>query len=153
MPQFETTRRVRHSPREMYDLVADIEKYPEFVPMCERLNVRGREERPDGRTVLISAMTVGYGSINETFTSRVTLDPASLTILVEYLQGPFRHLQNRWRFVPVAEREGQADVVFFIDYEFKSRLLGMMMGAVFDKAFRRLSAAFEERADKVYGRP
>lgn len=153
MPKFETTRRVRHSPQEMYDLVADIEKYPEFVPMCERLTVRGREERPDGRVVLISAMTVGYGSINETFTSRVTLDPAGLTILVEYLQGPFRHLQNRWRFDGVAGREGETDVQFFIDYEFKNRLLGMMMGAVFDKAFRRLSAAFEERAHKVYGNP
>jgi coenzyme Q-binding protein COQ10 len=150
MPKFETTRRVRHSAQEMYDLVADIERYPEFVPMCERLTVRGRETLPDGRTVLVSSMTVGYGSINETFTSRVTLDPATPSILVEYLQGPFRHLQNRWRFVVVDE--GVSDVKFFIDYEFKNRLLGLMMGAVFDKAFRRLSAAFEERADKIYGR-
>lgn len=152
MPKFETTRRVRHSAREMYDLVADIEAYPEFVPMCERLTVRGREERPDGRTVLVSSMTVGYGSINETFTSRVSLDPDGLTILVEYLQGPFRHLQNRWSFGDIPDQAGISDVRFFIDYEFKNRLLGLMMGAVFDKAFRRLSQAFEERADRIYGR-
>ena len=153
MPKFETMRRVRHSAAEMYALVADIETYPEFVPMCERLSVRGREALPDGREVLVASMTVGYGSINETFTSRATLDPAALTILVEYLHGPFRHLQNRWRFVDVAGRPGEAEVHFYIDYEFKSRLLGMMMGAVFDKAFRKLASAFEDRADKVYGRP
>jgi coenzyme Q-binding protein COQ10 len=152
MPKFETTRRVRHTPDQMFDLVADIEKYPEFVPMCERLMVRGRQSHSDGRETLVSAMTVGYGSINETFTSRVTLDRAASTITVEYLQGPFRHLVNRWRFVAVDGRPGEADVHFFIDYEFRNRLLGAMMGAVFDKAFRRLSAAFETRADAVYGR-
>ena len=152
MPQFETRRPVPHTPEQMYDLVADVERYPEFLPLCEGLVVRSRKER-DGKELLVADMTVGYKAIRETFTSRVTLDPDSRVILVEYLQGPFRHLQNRWRFVDVPGQAGAAEVHFFIDYEFRNRLLGMMMGAVFDKAFRRLAAAFEDRADKVYGRP
>ena len=73
MPRFSNKRRVNHSAEEMFDLVADVERYPEFVPMCERLSVRGREALPDGREVLVASMTVGYGSINETFTSRATI--------------------------------------------------------------------------------
>ena len=95
-------------------------------------------------------MTVAYKLIRETFRSRVMLDQPKLQILVEYLQGPFSHLHNRWTFRPTGEES--CEVVFFIDYEFRSRMLGMLMGAMFDAAFRRFAVAFEQRADKIYGK-
>jgi coenzyme Q-binding protein COQ10 len=148
MPQLSTTRRVYHAASEMFDLVADVEHYPEFVPLCQSLKVRKRIKDGD-KDVIIADMTVAYKFVHETFTSRVTLDRPNLEILVEYLEGPFRRLNNRWNFRPVEDRV--CDVDFFIDYEFRSRTLGLLMGAVFDAAFRRFSAAFERRADQVYG--
>jgi coenzyme Q-binding protein COQ10 len=133
----------------MFDLVADVEKYPQFVPLCSALTVNTRAEK-DGRTVLVADMTVAYKVIRETFTSRVTLDRQSLTILVEYLDGPFKRMQNRWTFYSVETKV--CDVEFFIDYEFRSRTLAMLMGAMFDAAFRRFAVAFEQRADEIYGR-
>lgn len=146
MPQFEVARVVRHSPEQMFDLVADVEKYPEFVPLCERLKVRQRRVI-DGREVLIADLTAGYGPVNETFTSRVTLDRPQLVIAVEYIDGPFRHLDNRWTFRPAADG---CEVDFWISYEFKSRMLSALMGSMFDKAFRKFSTAFEARADRIY---
>lgn len=133
----------------MFDLVADVEKYPQFVPLCSALTVKTRAEK-DGRTVLVADTTVTYKVIRETFTSRVTLDRQSLTILVEYLDGPFKRMQNRWTFYSVETKV--CDVEFFIDYEFRSRTLAMLMGAMFDAAFRRFAVAFEQRADEIYGR-
>ena len=95
-------------------------------------------------------MTVAYKVISETFTSRVTLDRPNLQILVEYLDGPFSRLENRWTFKPTGENA--CEVEFFIDYEFKSRMLAMLMGAMFDTAFRQFAVAFEQRADEVYGK-
>jgi coenzyme Q-binding protein COQ10 len=95
-------------------------------------------------------MTVAYKIIRETFTSRVTLDRPNLTIFVEYLSGPFKRMHNRWNFQPVGELA--CDIEFFIEYEFRSRTLAILMGAMFDKAFRRFAAAFEQRANAVYGR-
>lgn len=149
MPMFNTSRRVKHSPERMFALVADVEQYPQFLPLCEGLVVRRRTPR-DGGEVLIANMTVGYKAIHETFTSRVTLDPANLKILVEYVDGPFRHLENRWSFKPL--EGGGCEVGFFISYEFASRMLGLLMGTMFDKAFRKFAEAFERRADVVYGR-
>ena len=150
MPQFETAHRVAHSPEQMFALVADVEKYPEFLPLCEALSVRTRRQR-EGRTMLIADMTVGYKAIRETFTSQVHLKPDKTTIAVLYLDGPFRYLNNIWRFEPA---EGGGSVVhFFIDYEFKSRILGALMGSMFDRAFRMFSDAFEKRADAIYGVP
>ncbi|WP_237151500.1 type II toxin-antitoxin system RatA family toxin [Oryzibacter oryziterrae] len=150
MPQFETTRKVRHSAAQMFALVADVEKYPEFVPMCERLSVRLRRETPEGE-ILVADMTVGYGPVRETFTSKVQLDRQALAIVVEYLDGPFKFLDNRWTFQPTGEQS--CDVGFWIHYEFKSKVLGALMGSMFDRAFRKFSEAFETRADKVYGVP
>ena len=150
MPQFRTTRRVRHSAEKMFDLVADVERYPEFVPLCQSLRVRKRTTGEDGRETLVADMTVAYRLIHETFTSRVTLDRPNLKIAVAYLNGPFSHLDNRWTFKPTSETT--CEVEFFIDYEFKSRTLAMLMGTMFDTAFRRFAAAFEQRADDVYGR-
>ncbi len=148
MPQFETVKHVRHPPAEMFALVADVERYPEFLPLCEALRVRSRKER-DRQTVLIADMTVGYKAIRETFTSQVHLKPDESAIDVKYLDGPFRYLSNTWRFDAV--EGGGTDIHFFIDYEFKSRILGAMMGAMFDRAFRMFTSAFEKRADSVYG--
>jgi coenzyme Q-binding protein COQ10 len=147
MPKFDTNRLVRHTPENMFSLVADVEKYPEFLPLCEALKVTSRRER-DGKTLLVADMTVGYKAIKETFTSQVILDPETLRIEVQYLNGPFRYLNNVWTFLPA---DGGCNVGFFIDYEFKSRMLGMVMGSMFDIAFRRFSQAFEERADLVFG--
>lgn len=148
MPMFNSIRRVKHSSEEMFALVADVEKYPQFLPLCEGLVVRRRTPREGGGEVLLADMTVGYKAIRETFTSRVTLDPANLKILVEYVDGPFRYLENRWSF---KSAENGSEVAFFISYEFASRMLGLLMGAMFDKAFRKFAEAFERRADVVYG--
>jgi coenzyme Q-binding protein COQ10 len=149
MPQFSTTRRVKHSAFEMFDLVADVERYPQFVPLCRSLAVRKRTTDSAGRDVIVCHMTVAYKLVRETFTSRVTLDRPKLEILVEYLEGPFERMNNRWSFRATDERS--SEVEFFIAYEFRSRTLGLLMGGIFDAAFRRFAAAFERRADQVYG--
>ncbi len=150
MPRFSSKRRVNHSAREMFDLVADVERYPEFVPLCQSLKIRQRTQQPDGTEVVVADMTVSFKLVKESFTSKVTLDRSNLTILVEYLRGPFRHLENRWSFEPKSEKA--CDVGFFLEYEFKSRMLAMLMGTMFDAAFARFSAAFEKRADIIYGK-
>lgn len=150
MPAFSTTRRVRHSADDMFDLVADVEKYPRFVPLCAALRVRAREDGGEGRAVLIADMTVSFKLVRETFTSRVELDREKRTIRVTYLDGPFSRLENVWTFRETGEKA--CDVGFSIAYEFKSRALGVLMGAMFDRAFRTFAEAFEKRADAVYGR-
>ena len=150
MPQFSTKRHVQHSASDMFDLVADVERYPQFVPLCQALRVRKRTSTPDGGEVIVADMTVAYKLIRQTFTSRVTLDRKNLEILVEYLEGPFQKMNNRWAFQP--EGQGACEVTFSIVYEFRSRALGLVMGAMFDTAFRRFAAAFERRADQVYGK-
>lgn len=147
MPHFETNHVVKHSAEQMFDLVADIERYPEFLPLCEALTVRSRKER-DGKVLLLADMTVGYKAIRETFTTQVLLNKAERAIDVKYIDGPFKYLDNRWRFEPSGER--QSVVHFDIDYEFKSRILGALMGSMFDRAFRMFSDAFEKRADSIY---
>ena len=149
MPRFRTVRRVRHSAADMFALVSDMDAYPEFVPLCTALRVRSRTTGEDGIEIAVAEMEVGYKAIRERFTTRVTMDGAKVEIFVEYIDGPFRYLKNRWRFVDTGER--QSSVEFFIDYEFRSRTLGALMGAMFDNAFHKFSEAFERRADKVYG--
>ncbi len=149
MPQFSTTRRVKHSAANMFALVADVEHYPQFVPLCRSLAVRKRTTDGEGREVIVCDMTVAYKLVRETFTSRVTLDRSKLEILVEYLEGPFERMNNRWSFRATGERS--SDVEFFIAYEFRSRTLGLLMGGIFDAAFRRFASAFERRANQVYG--
>ena len=149
MPKFETVRPVQHTPEQMFDLVSDVGRYPEFLPLCERLEVRSEQER-DGKKLLIADMTVAYKLVRETFASQVLLRPADRQIDVKYIEGPFRYLDNRWTFEP--KEEGGTNVRFLIDYEFKNRMLGMLMGTMFDYAFRRFAQAFEERANQIYGR-
>ena len=158
MPKFSTRRRVKHSADDMFDLVADIERYPEFVPLCRAMRVIRRTQLVE-REVIIAEMTVAYKLIRESFTSRVTLERAKRTILVEYLNGPFSRMENRWSFRAAGAGAGeeagrapaQCEVEFFISYEFRSRTLAMLMGAIFDTAFRRFASAFERRADAIFG--
>src|ERR1700737_1523418 len=133
MPRFSSKRRVHHTAAQMFDLVADVERYPEFVPLCQARKTRQRTPKPDGTEIVIADMTVSFKLVRESFTSRVTLDRPNLKILVEYLQGPFSHLENRWTFEPKSDSE--CDVGFFLAYEFKSRMLAMLMGTMFDSAF------------------
>jgi coenzyme Q-binding protein COQ10 len=149
MPKFSSKRRVRHSAAQMFDLVADVERYPEFVPLCRALKIRQRTPQPDGTEIVIADMTVAFKLVREAFTSRVTLDRSNLKILVEYLQGPFSNLENRWSFEPKSDES--CDVEFYLSYEFRSRMLAMLMGTMFDTAFQRFAAAFEKRADAIYG--
>ncbi|MEP4767872.1 MAG: SRPBCC family protein [Roseibium sp.] len=149
MPSFSSNHKVNHGADDMFRLVADVDQYPKFVPLCQSIHVRGRKELSDNRVVLVADMTVAYKVFKETFTSRVELRPNERMILVEYLDGPFKHLENKWTFEEVGE--SSCNVGFYIDYEFRSRTLGSMMGVMFDKAFRKFTGAFETRADQVYG--
>ena len=150
MPSFSNKRRVQHTASEMFDLVADVERYPEFVPLCQSLRVRQRTPKPDGTEIVVADMTVSFNLVREGFTSEVMLDRPNLKISVRYLRGPFSNLENRWTFEP--KGDNASDVGFFIAYEFKSRMLALLMGSMFDAAFGRFSAAFEKRADAVYGK-
>src|SRR5690606_485343 len=133
---------VPYSARQMFDLVADVARYPEFLPLCEGMTIRSRRPLPEGEEI-VATMRVGYKAIQESFTSRVTLDPGKLFVKAEYIDGPFSRLENRWTFID--RPGGGCDVDFFITYEFKSMMLGMLMGGLFDAAFRKFTTAFEER--------
>jgi coenzyme Q-binding protein COQ10 len=150
MHVYETTHPVAHSAEEMFALVARVDDYPKFLPLCEELKVMRGEVDRDGKEVLVATMTVGYGMINESFTTRVHLDRAARTILVEYLDGPFTFLENRWHFQP--DGPGACDIEFYIAYAFRSRLFERLVGGLFAKAVERYTSAFEARADMVYGR-
>jgi coenzyme Q-binding protein COQ10 len=147
MPVFQSTRRVRHSADEMFDLVADMERYPEFVPLCARNVIRSREVH-GASEVVTTQMTVAYAVFRETFRNRITLDRASRRILVESTDGPLRRLDIEWSFRPQAG--DSCEVSFRLNYELASRTLALLMGSVFDAAFSRLAEAFERRADTVY---
>lgn len=150
MPSFRTTRTVRHSPADMFALVADVERYPEFLPLCEALRVLRRQPGEGDTEILVAEMSVGYKAISERFTTRVALDRPNLRITAEYIDGPFRHLENRWTFREAPN--GGCTVEFYITYEFKSLALGLLMGRMFDRAFRKFTDAFESRADRIYAR-
>ncbi|HEV7463213.1 MAG TPA: type II toxin-antitoxin system RatA family toxin [Methyloceanibacter sp.] len=149
MPVYETKHPVAHSADQMFALVARVEDYPKFLPLCEEITVKSREQR-EGSEVLIATMTVGYGLIHERFTTQVHLDRAARAILVEYLDGPFTFLENRWRFHP--RGKGASEVDFYIAYAFRSRLFERLVGGLFARAVEKYTAAFEARADTIYGR-
>lgn len=147
MPKFEKQHPVNHSANDMFALVADIEKYPEFVPMCEALTIRDTRER-DGKTLLVADMTAGYKAIKETFTSQVLLRPDEMIIEAKYIDGPFKHLDNRWTFIEGDDHSSIID--FYIDYSFKNPALGLLMGSMFERAFAKFTQSFEQRADEIY---
>jgi coenzyme Q-binding protein COQ10 len=129
----------------MYAIVADVERYPEFVPWCAGLRVLGRETHGAQETMVAETL-VGYKSFRERYTSRVLLDPAARTIDVAQTDGPFRQLENHWRFTP--DGEG-CRVNFSIVFEFKSRMLGMVAAAVLGPVMTRMTDAFESRAKQM----
>lgn len=149
MHVYETTHPVAHSADDMFTLVARVEDYPKFLPLCEALAIK-RREMCDGKEVIVATMTVGYGLIRESFTTKVHLDYATRKILVEYLDGPFTFLENRWHFQPNGSHA--SEVGFYIAYAFSSRLFERLVGRLFAKAVERYTTAFEDRADVIYGR-
>ncbi len=155
MKSFSNRRHVMHSAAEMFALVCDVENYPKFVPLCESMRVRRRTQTAPGVEVVLADMQVGFKAICERYTSKVTSNSNKLEIIVDYVDGPFKKLDNRWSFrdePPGPNGRPRSTVDFFIAYEFKSLALGLLMGAMFDKAFHKYSDAFVQRADVVYGR-
>ena len=150
MPVFRAKQRVRHSADEMFELVADVERYPAFVPLCERHVIRSRQTYADVE-ILMTDMTVAYKIFRETFRSRVTLDRANGRIVVVAVDGPLRALETRWTFQACGD--GSCNVGFYLSYELASRTLALLMGAVFDAAFGHFVEAFRHRAEVVYRRP
>src|SRR5262244_3928525 len=144
MPTHAEQRLLPYTPEQLFALVADVERYPEFLPWC--LAARIRERRPD---LVVADLIIGFKMFRERFTSRVALDPPR-RIDVSYADGPFRHLQNRWRFSPAA---GGCRIDFFVDFEFRSRLMQRVIEMLFGEAVRRMVAAFEKRAGDLYGGP
>ncbi len=141
MPTHSERRFLPYPPEKLYDLVADVEDYPHFLPWCVALRVTSRSE-----TEIRADMVVGFKMLREKFTSRVTLTPKT-QIDVAYLDGPFSYLENRWKFLPA---DGGCEIDFFIDFEFRSRLLRKVMEPLFGEAVRRMVRAFEKRADDRY---
>lgn len=143
MPKHSETRHLPYTPEQMFDLVADVARYPEFLPWVSAMRVRSNSD-----TETVADMIVGFKGLRETFTSRVTkVRPEAID--VEYLDGPLKYLRNNWRFRP--EEQGCA-VDFTVDFAFKNRVFEMLAGQVFGTALRRMIGAFEDRAAKLYGK-
>ena len=147
MPRLDKTHEVDHPARDMFDLVCDIESYPEFVPLCTSLRITSERDKGSKR-LLIADMTMAYQFLSETFTTQVLMDTEHLSIDVKYLDGPFKHLDNEWRFEELSE--GRCRIYFMVDYELRNRMLAVAAGTVFEMAFGRFVSAFEQRADAVY---
>ena len=144
MPVHAERKLLPYAPEQMWDLVADVDRYPQFLPWCAGAKVRSRSE-----TELVADLTIGFGPFRESFTSRVTLDRPH-RVQVKYENGPFRYLNNQWLFEP--DPKG-CRVSFFVDFEFRSKLLQRAIGVVFNEAVRRMVNAFLKRARDIYGAP
>lgn len=142
------TRLLPYSPQQMFDLVADVARYPEFLPWC--VGARIREQQPD---MLLADLMIGFKMVREKFSSKVWLNHAECRIDVEYINGPFRKLKNHWTFYddPAAGPTGGCRVEFFLEFEFSSAMLQKLIGVLFHEAVRRMVAAFEARAKRLYG--
>jgi len=143
MPTHAERRRLPYSPEQLFALVADIERYPEFLPWCVGARIRERTE-----TTIVADLMIGFRMVRERFTSRVTLDPPR-RIDVSYADGPFKYLDNHWIFEP--QPDGGTVLDFYVDFEFRSRFLQKMIGMLFNEAVRRMVGAFETRAKQLYG--
>jgi coenzyme Q-binding protein COQ10 len=146
MPTHAEQRVLPYSQDQLFDLVADVERYPEFLPWC--VGARIRKQLPDG--TMEADLVIGFKMFRERFASIVKPDGAHYRIDVSYVDGPFRYLNNHWKFI--AEGENRTRVDFFVDFEFKSALLQKVIGVLFNEAVRRMVAAFETRAKQLYGR-
>jgi coenzyme Q-binding protein COQ10 len=144
MPTYAERQLVPYRPEQLFDLVADVVRYPEFLPWCVAARVRSHSETEE-----VADLTIGFGLFRETFTSRVSLDRPRIA-RVRYERGPFRYLNNQWEFI--AHPEG-TEVAFFVDFEFRSRVLQAAVGVVFNEAVKRMVNAFRKRALQIYGPP
>jgi coenzyme Q-binding protein COQ10 len=143
MPHHHERRNLPHSAAQMYDLVADVARYPEFLPWVSAIRIRKNNE-----TEMLADMIVGFKSLRETFSSRVVKTPRT-AIVVDYLDGPMKHLHNAWKFEDVAG--GGSIVDFTVDFSFRNRVFEALAGQFFDSALRKMTSAFIERADALYG--
>ena len=146
MPTHSETKRLPHSAQQMYDLVADVANYPEFLPWCAAARVKS--VLPDGDALVMDAdLVISFKVFREKFASRVTLWPGVRKIDTEYLDGPFKYMKSTWAFRDV---DGGCEVDFFVDFEFRNALLQSVIGLVFNTAMHRIVRAFELRADALY---
>ncbi|MCZ6862755.1 MAG: type II toxin-antitoxin system RatA family toxin [Alphaproteobacteria bacterium] len=145
MPTHSEKRFLPYSPEQIFDLVVDIERYPEFLPWCVGARIRSRAENE-----IVADLMIGIKIIRERYTSRVKYErPGRIDVAYEH-GGPFKHLTNRWILTAV---EGGCEVDFFLDFEFRSRTLQRLIGLLFQEAVRRMVGAFESRAKRLYGAP
>ncbi len=142
MAKHSEKRVVPYTDEQMFALVADVERYPEFLPWCAAVRIRSREE-----TTFTADLIAAFGVVRERFTSRVMLDYAAKTITIEYIEGPFEHLTNVWRFNAL---ESGCEVDFDIDFRFKSRALEVLISGVFTRAVEKMTQSFVARADELY---
>lgn len=147
MPTHGEKRVLPYTPEQMYDLVADVGRYPEFLPWNSAARVRRVTDQPDGRQLMEADLVISFKVFRERFASRVMLDQPARRIDTEYLDGPFKYLKSYWIFQP--DPKG-CEVEFFVDFEFKSAILQKVIGLVFNEAMHRIVAAFEKRADDLY---
>ena len=148
MPTHSETRTLPYTAQQMYDLVADVGAYPEFLPWTAAARVRSVTPRDDGAQVMEADLVISFKVFREKFASRVVLWPETRKIDTEYLDGPFHHMKSNWGFRDV---EGGCDVSFFVDFEFRNRILQKAAGVFFFQAMQRIVRAFEERAHQLYG--
>ncbi|WP_288928844.1 type II toxin-antitoxin system RatA family toxin [uncultured Maritimibacter sp.] len=148
MPTHSEKRVLPYTAQQMYDLVADVGKYPEFLPWNAAARVRKVTPQPDGTEVMEADLVISFRVFRERFGSRVVLDPANMRIDTEYLDGPFKYMKSYWQFRDV---EGGCEVEFFVDFEFKNMVLQNLIGVVFNQAMQRIVRAFEDRAKALYG--
>ncbi|MEO1918449.1 MAG: type II toxin-antitoxin system RatA family toxin [Paracoccaceae bacterium] len=150
MPTHAEKRIMSHGAEQMYDLIADVSAYPNFLPWCTAARINSTKPTEDGTGTVIDAdLVVSFKLFREKFASRVILNPQASHIDVEYLDGPFRYLNNHWQFNDL--EDGTCEVDFFVDFEFKSRVLQAVIGLVFNEAMQRIVRAFEKRAQDLYG--
>lgn len=145
-------RRVPYGADDMYALVADVERYPEFLPWTAACRIRSRGPAPEGGPhdeIIDADLMISFKVFRERFGSRVRLRPDERKIDVEYLDGPFKYLNNHWYFIE--NEDGSTTIDFFVDFEFKSKLLQSVIGVVFNEAMQRIVGAFERRAEALYG--
>ncbi len=150
MPTHGETRRMPYSARQMYDLVADVLRYPEFIPWIGAARIRSVVPQGDGTQKMEADLVVRFKVFREKFCSRVMLDEPNLSLDIDYLDGPFKYLRSRWDFTDVPGEEGACDVRFFVDFELRNAVLQKVIGVVFHEAMLRIVRAFEERAKVLY---
>ena len=145
MPRHSEKRIVPYTPEQMFSLVADVERYPEFLPWCVATRIRSRQDNE-----FTADLIAAFAAFREQYTSRVKLDPDASVILIEYIDGPFEHLTNRWHFGAL---DSGCEISFDIDFRFRSKTLEVLISGVFTKAIKKMTASFETRAHRLYGSP